>query len=78
MLQMLDTMSTVANFGVRWCTIIYSGSAIVTGGACHRTAVLRQLQVVSVLTLIKGHFLKGSRGWIPLFLQDIGYKKLKV
>src|SRR6266699_6708184 len=47
---MLDTMSAVANFGVRWCTIICSGSAIVTGGARHRTAVLRQLQVVSVLT----------------------------
>src|SRR6266566_5431664 len=47
---MLDTMSAVANFGVRWCTIICSGPAIVTGGARHRTAVLRQLQVVSVLT----------------------------
>ncbi len=46
----MDTRSTVAN-GVRWCAIICSGSAIVTGGARRRAAVLRQLQVVSVLTV---------------------------
>ncbi len=62
---MLDTMSTVANFGVRWCTIICSGSAIVTGGARHRAAVLRQLQVVSVLTTFYEH------SCLPL-LKEIG------
>jgi len=49
---MLDTMSTVANFDVRWCTIIYNGSTIVTGGARRRAAVLRQLQMVLVLIKI--------------------------
>src|SRR6266699_6535318 len=51
----MNTRSTVAN-DMRWCTIICSGSAIVTGGARHRIAVLRQLQVVLVLTR-PAHFL---------------------
>jgi len=61
---MLDTMSTVVNFDVRWCTIICSGSVIVTGGARHRAAVLRQLQVVSVLT-----------GLMPDLNTGLGYKR---
>ena len=47
---MLDIILIVANFSVRWCTIICSSSTIVTGGARHCIAVLRQLQVVSILT----------------------------
>ena len=42
------------------------GAVIVTGGARHRTAVLRQLQVVSVLTILK------------LIVKDVGFLIIKV
>ncbi len=41
------------NFDGKWCATVRSGSTIVTGSARRLAAVLRQLQVVSVLTFIK-------------------------